>query len=157
MKTVGKKVIIIIIIIIVLISLIVIIINSKKKQNNVEEPLYEINNIILDNFDLKKEHCIGSLCIKNLTINYSKNDISSIHGTVYNNSLETINKCFKIIFNNSEDNPFVVASCYSDLAPQDESIYEYQFDYDINSIINIDNYELIEISKEEFIKIRQSQ
>jgi len=152
MKTVGKKIIVITIIALLLVVGIIVILNRNKSSNepnDVIEPQFKNNNFILDNFDLKKEHCSGSLCIKDLIINYNSNDLSTIKCTIYNNSLKTFDKCFKIVFNNSETDPWEVTGCYSNIEPQEEISYEHQFDCDPDFIINIDDYKLIEVSKEE--------
>lgn len=118
--------------------------NNINQNSNTVDYSYEVDDILLNGFDLNKEHCIGLICIRNLSLYYSLDSISFINGIVYTNGTSSIDKCVRFTFNNVGNEPFTLDTCFSDVTPNEDFEFELQFDSAEVDIIGIDNYELSE-------------
>lgn len=115
---------------------------------------YPIQNITNEN--LKDEHCYEDVCVKDVVINYEKNDISSIYGVMYHKGAEVKDTCFKIKFarfGTTETYDFNI--CYFGLEPYKELDFATYFDEDQADLVYSRSFELTGISEEEFNELYQ--
>ena len=121
--------------------------NSRDNLTNTEpinDYKYEVNDILLNGFDLQKEHCLDNICIKDLILYYSVDSVSFVRGLVYNKDLKSKDKCLKFTFNNVGEVPFELKTCFYDITPNEEFELELQFNSEGINVIGIDNYILSE-------------
>ena len=117
-------------------------VNTNNEDTTPEEEIREGNVT-----EIKEEHCLGDLCIKDLKIINDSPQVNILSGTFVNNSDNTITSdCFKFIF---EINKEVIekAFCYGDIEPHGEAPLELQ--YQDPRIINATDYKLQMLTEEE--------
>ena len=67
-------------ILVLFVLLVIFLIYIKHKENG-----YPIKNVVNDNATLTKIHCLDTICIKDMRVDYYKDSISSISGFIMNN------------------------------------------------------------------------
>ena len=150
-----KKIVIIVLILIGIISLAVGISlvftnnndgsNEQDSTDNEATPQEEVREGNIT--EIKEEHCLDALCIKDMQIINVSPQMNIISGTFVNNSETTIpGDCFKFIF---EINKEIIEKsfCYGDIEAHGEAPLELQ--YQDPRIINATDYKLQMLTDEE--------
>ena len=122
--------------------------NNKNTNNNTNNEPANQEEIREGNVtEIKEEHCLGDLCIKDLKIINDSPQMNILSGTFVNKSDNTITgDCFKFIF---EINKEVIEKnfCYGDIEAHGEAPLELQ--YQDPRIINATDYKLQMLTEEE--------
>lgn len=148
MKKKRKLKLIITVIIIIVIIIVGAYLIFHKEEKKEKKKGYPIKNIV--NKDLGDEHCLDDFCLKNMTIAYYKDSISSIYAELINKSGEIKDICLKISFKTKGiEKTFDYSTCYLKADPNKENPIETYFGEEEKDVVFANSYQISYLTPEE--------